>query len=328
MRSMKNLLSYIIGTVIAIQALTPPFEFSIHFTNNPVQFIWTFLFCGMLGILFIFTRANAALKFLIPYLFINSFFSRAPHLSMTTFIWIIIGAYFYLLCLRNTNWQPVFNILACVFVMEIFLLIMKTIHHDVLLNFSKESYECFGSIGNPMQFKSTLIIISAFLLQNMPTAKKRIVWLYTAFGAFAVWYFFISNASMYFNYARGAVWAKTIGLAMQHPIIGWGIGTFKAVFPAFARGSFQMEGIWLNAHNEFLEAWMEIGIIGIIPFLIYAINFLRPRGIARFGVIMVFISMCVYFPLHQPYTALLLVAMAAFYEQQAKEQLWPIPKSA
>lgn len=342
---MKKLIPFIIGAILTIQAITPPLEFSIHFTNSPIQFVWTFLFFGILALYFIFTKANIYLRILIPYLFINCFFSRAPHLSMTAFIWVMLGAYFYLLCLHNKDWQPVFKILCCVFVLEAFLFLLKSCHKEVLLNFGKEATSCFGSVGNNMQFKSLLIILLAFLLQNMKSLKKYIVWLYGAIGSFGIYCFLFRNVWKDFLYARGAVWRETFNLSMRHPIIGWGIGTYKAVFPALARGKlesdrgkFEFEGVWENAHNELGEAFMEIGSIGIIPLLLYVLYLFEIkfkvskgrikitrgcRGLSLLSSLMVMFTMCFYFPMHQPHTSLLLVAFAAYRERQIREKiLW------
>lgn len=191
-----------------------------------------------------------------------------------------------------------------------------------------------------MQFKTLLIVLLAFLIQNMQSLKKRIVWIYVAIASFGIWYFAFRNTWSYFCYARGAVWLKTLELALKHPITGWGIGTYKWIFPTLARGAFEFEGIWENAHNEFLEAFSEIGFVGMIPLVLY-IGYLLEikihrksrwqlritkecKGLALLGSLMVFFTLCFYFPMHQPHTSLLLVAFVAYRERQIREKiLWP-----
>ena len=322
---MKKLIPFIIGFILAIQALTPPFEFSIQFTHSPVQFVWVFLFFGLLAICFIFTKAHRYLKFLIPYLFVNSFFSHTPHLSMTAFIWVVAGAYFYLLCLECENWQPVFKILCGLFVLEAFLFFLKAFNNDVLLNFGQETDACVGSVGNPMQFKALLILLLAFLIQDMKSFKKYIKWVYIIFVPFSICLMLSKNFWYHFVYSRVSVWIETIKLAWQHPIIGWGLGTYKAIFNALVRGCFEAEGVWENAHNEPIEAFMEIGLIGIIPLILFAIYLLKGcRGLALLGSLMMMFTLCVYFPAHQPHTSLLLVAFVAYRERQIREKMqWP-----
>lgn len=337
---MKKLIPFIIGFIVAFQAITPPLELSVNFTNSPIHFIWTFLLFGLLAIYFIFTSANICLKILIPYLFVNSFLSRAPHLSMTAFIWVMIGAYFYLLCLKNEDWQPVFKILCCVFVLEAFLFLLKACNKETLLNFGKEYTSCFGSVGNSMQFKSLLIVLLAFIIQNMKSLKKYIAWVYVALTSFGIYYFLFRTVWLDFLQARVAVWFKTIELALEHPIIGWGVGTYEWVFPALARGIFEREGVWLNAHNEPTEAFLELGSIGSIPLLLYVLYLLEIKihrkgkwgiritkgcnGLALLGMLLVMFTLCFYFPMRQPHTSLLLVAFAAYREQRIREKiLWP-----
>ena len=334
---MKKLTPFIIGFILAIQAITPPFEFSIKFINNPIHFVWTFLFFGILAFYFVFTKANKFLKFIIPYLFVNSFFSHAPHLSMVAFVWVMGGAYFYLLCLHNKDWQFVFNIISCVFVLQAFLFFLQKCNNEVLLNFKKEATVCAGSVGNYMQFKALLILLFAFLIQETKSFKKYLVHIYVIFVSLGICCLLFTKTWYYFLYARGAVWLETIKLAFHHPIIGWGLGTYKSIFNALVRGSFEVEGVWKNAHNEPVEAFMEIGFIGIIPSILYILYLLEIKihrksmrrfritkeckGMELLGCLMVMFILCVYFPAHQPHTSLLLVAFAAYREQKIKEKI-------
>ena len=119
---MKKIIPYIAGLIVAVQAFTPPFEFSIRFINNPVSFLWIFLLCSFLAFYFIFTKANIWLKILIPYLLINTFISGAPHLSMTSFIWVIVCAYFYLFCLEIEDWDVLVKFASAILLTELILI--------------------------------------------------------------------------------------------------------------------------------------------------------------------------------------------------------------
>jgi len=241
---------------------------------------------------------------------------------MTAFIWVIAGAYFYLLCLENKDWKPVFKILSCVFVLEAFLFLLQACHNDVLLNFGKKATNCVGSVGNPMQLKALMILLLAFLIQEAKSFRKYIIWMYAAIISFGIYRLLFTRTWEYFLYARGAVWLETLKLSRQHPIIGWGLGTYKSIFHALAHGHFTIEGIWQNAHNEPIEALFEIGLIGIIPLILYAIYLLKGcRGMALIASILVMFVLCVYFPAHAPHTSLLLVAFVAYREQKIKERI-------
>ena len=70
---------------------------------------------------------------------------------------------------------------------------------------------------------------------------------------------------------RVAIWKFTAMMIKDHPILGSGVGTFKyntldyqAEF--FSQGnnrSLYSYGLAFNAHNEYLEVWAELGIIGL-----------------------------------------------------------------
>jgi O-antigen ligase/Tfp pilus assembly protein PilF len=82
---------------------------------------------------------------------------------------------------------------------------------------------------------------------------------------------------------RIATWKFTVMMIKDHPLIGSGIGTFKyntlryqAEF--FAQGenrSLYPHGFADKAHNEYLQLWAELGIIGLGIFIWLIISYLR-----------------------------------------------------
>ena len=80
---------------------------------------------------------------------------------------------------------------------------------------------------------------------------------------------------------RMAIWKFTIMMITDHPLLGSGIGTFKyntlryqAEF--FSQGdnrSLYPYGIAFHAHNEYLQLWAELGIIGLGIFLWMVIGY-------------------------------------------------------
>lgn len=89
---------------------------------------------------------------------------------------------------------------------------------------------------------------------------------------------------------RISIWKFTALMIKDHPIIGSGIGTFKynslkyqAIF--FDQGqnrSLYVHGFATKAHNEYLQLWAELGIIGLgifiwlfISFFSYGLRFLK-----------------------------------------------------
>ena len=125
---------------------------------------------------------------------------------------------------------------------------------------------------------------------------------------------------------RMATWKFTIMMIKDHPLLGSGIGTFKynslryqAEF--FSQGdnrSLYPYGIANNTHNEYLQLWAELGIIGlgiflwiVIGYFYYGLKFLKKtkdnykRGMIiglMAAVMAVLVDGIFGFPLHLPAT--------------------------
>ena len=128
---------------------------------------------------------------------------------------------------------------------------------------------------------------------------------------------------------RIATWKYTVLMIKDHPLLGSGIGTFKyntlkyqAEF--FAQGenrSLYPHGFADKAHNEYLQLWAEIGIVGlgifiwlIISYFSYGLKILRKiKDEYRQGIIIglmgavvaVLVDGIFGFPLHLPATIVL-----------------------
>lgn len=63
--------------------------------------------------------------------------------------------------------------------------------------------------------------------------------------------------------------------------LGSGVGTFVAAYPSFERPQDTIANVYANrAHNDWLEAWLESGIVGIVLIAAFLIWFvLRSRRI-------------------------------------------------
>ncbi|MCS6546275.1 O-antigen ligase family protein [Curtobacterium flaccumfaciens pv. flaccumfaciens] len=72
---------------------------------------------------------------------------------------------------------------------------------------------------------------------------------------------------------RGEIWAKVLGLIDQHPVGGWGwIGYWWPGIPTLADLA-QRKGVtYLQAHDAYLDVWMQTGIIGLVLFAIYVVT--------------------------------------------------------
>lgn len=70
---------------------------------------------------------------------------------------------------------------------------------------------------------------------------------------------------------RWEIWANTLQIIKNFPLLGSGLGTFAQVFPAYR--SFHIEGLVTHAENDFLQLASETGLVGM-GLLIIAFSFL------------------------------------------------------
>jgi hypothetical protein len=75
---------------------------------------------------------------------------------------------------------------------------------------------------------------------------------------------------------RGNIWAKVWGLAEQHPVVGWGwIGYWWPSSRPLGDLYSQHGVTYLQAHDAYLDIWMQLGIIGLVIFGIYVLTTLQ-----------------------------------------------------
>ncbi|MBU4117495.1 MAG: O-antigen ligase family protein, partial [Proteobacteria bacterium] len=79
-----------------------------------------------------------------------------------------------------------------------------------------------------------------------------------------------SIASIQGNHARFAIWADTISLIKEHPILGVGLGNLKVHFPSVQKESLFLYTQYLkDAHNDYLQIWAELGLVGLSLFIFF-----------------------------------------------------------
>lgn len=61
------------------------------------------------------------------------------------------------------------------------------------------------------------------------------------------------------------IWSDSLVLLKQHPIMGHGIGTFWMLFPMVRDPV--ITPFYFFVHNDYLQMWIELGIIGLLIFL-------------------------------------------------------------
>ncbi len=63
---------------------------------------------------------------------------------------------------------------------------------------------------------------------------------------------------------RDVLWRGAAMLYADHPLVGFGPRTFREIFPLMSELSDKGAGSW---HNDFLQVYMESGLVGLVPLL-------------------------------------------------------------
>jgi exopolysaccharide production protein ExoQ len=73
---------------------------------------------------------------------------------------------------------------------------------------------------------------------------------------------------------RTGIWHEVIVLAGQRPVVGWGwISYWVPGLAPFARPQFRIGGIqYLQAHDAWLDLWLQLGIVGVVVFAAFALS--------------------------------------------------------
>jgi O-antigen ligase len=73
---------------------------------------------------------------------------------------------------------------------------------------------------------------------------------------------------------RTGIWAEVITIASQRPVIGWGwISYWVPGLAPFDKPEFRIGGIqYLQAHDAWLDLWLQLGIVGVVVFAAFAIS--------------------------------------------------------
>jgi O-antigen ligase len=75
---------------------------------------------------------------------------------------------------------------------------------------------------------------------------------------------------------RGEIWQRVLGLVDQHPVVGWGwIGYWWPDIPTLADLAHRKGVTYLQAHDAYLDVWMQTGIIGLLLFALYVVTTLN-----------------------------------------------------
>jgi exopolysaccharide production protein ExoQ len=69
------------------------------------------------------------------------------------------------------------------------------------------------------------------------------------------------------------IWQKVIGLAQERPVVGWGWVSYWAPWVSPFHDLAERNGVvYLQAHNAWLDVWMQLGIIGLVVFALLIVS--------------------------------------------------------
>lgn len=336
-----------------VLALIPPIEFYISNPSSDKWFMLVLL-AGFFGFYTLFIKTNWIVRFFALGCFFNCFFSVAPFISFTSYISIVACCYFYILCTRIEDWTVIFKALQCLLVLNVFLIVMQFFGMDQLLNFGLgHDFRCFGVVGQHMQMGSFAVVICAFLIcfnmmnfvvpfavaffcnsswtlaavsagmftcLQMYFEDKRIARLFGIMCLVAVAIFgtvthkFAANTSTKIESGRAAVWKRSIELANQRPITGWGVGTYKVTFYPLS-GLSQIP--YKTAHNWIIQLIFEIGypmtLIVIVALGGFVWRLWRSQHVlCTAGLVMILTDMLVHFPDRMIQCVLIIICFLAY----------------
>lgn len=328
---MKKWAPYIASVFMGILAVSPPVYLRVPMVDHK-GVVWLWLIAGAFGIYTLFIKTNLFVKLFAAYLFLCSILSTGPYISLTGNMTAVAFVYFFILSTQIEDWRPVRSMLKTVLILNLLFVVLQQLGKDSVCNWSLgKSITCWGTVGNAMQFKSVMIIAFAALI-GIDRLSPYIIT--GAAGALVIVfkYYLIVQRWNWFLYARGPVLIDTIKIWTKHPIVGWGPGLFKSVFPAIAEGGFQMEGTWRMAHNCWAQLLFETGIIGFLLmaglFVWLGIRLARIDKRAFLGLGIIAFDMMVHFPTRQIQCTPIMVLYLAYCDQLIRRKLWrPQPKA-
>lgn len=359
---MKNWQSYIVALILLGFSSLPFIH--IQITAPGEWFPWLFFIAGTLGIGTIFVKTSNFVKIISILMLVNTFLSAVPLLSFLAYIQFILCVYFFILCQKVEDYTPIFKTLQAFLLFNLFMVFMQTIGRDKLLNFDNDIY--FGTVGQHMQFGSFSVIIAAALLlgsqriymlfpyivsvfcnatggfisavcgntlliEGVHGKKKAHIIFICLFLCFLAWIIIGGKFTRSINLEAGrvGVWFNSLKMALEHVFFGWGIGTYKALFPALGG----IKGIpWKTAHNCWVQMFFECGIIifsvilTYFSYLIVSLKKMTKRNVSRetsynclAALTMVGVNMIFHFPTRQIQCVLLIVFILAYVDKVVRD---------
>ena len=238
------------------------FTYSIKQSDNRA-----YLQLGILCItlIFAFIGIGQALGFLYHYPgYIGSLFpTNNSFAAMLNIIALSVIAYFILEEKMNNRLSKLLGIILFILFFTMFLTGGRGAMISLLLGLVIISVSSWRYIDKSSLLKIIIIVTLAFLLSNIQTDNVFVNELTELNEG-------ISTPSIL---ARALSWQSAWQIIKTAPVIGAGIGTYYIVSPPFKHIDDQDPGYF--AHNEYIQFWLETGIVGLSLMIIIMIAIFR-----------------------------------------------------
>lgn len=363
----------ILAVLITLFAVIPTSVITLYVTSNTDWWTYCVLLFGVIVFSLFYSHAWLSVKSLLVFIFLSCFASSAPYISFTVFMVLVGCSIFYLQCLKIKDLKPILTATRSIFYLTITLVCMQQFGIDKLLNFGRDIPTYISSLGNPMMagtfivclgsilliesklyfipllllgyiFKSTGCLLSVavgglILVMYKIRAKRAKIAIFALFLAVSVT-FMVKNGDFYqFAFQdRWPAWRKTIQLSNKHPLLGYGIGTYRVIAPALmtlkdaggTTNEWEYLGThgnilaWRQAHNFYLQILFEVGYIGLalvmllIGLTVYRL--IKSKDVTLIAGAGILISnMAIHFPDRMVQTVLLLILFMALCHKRGEE---------
>jgi O-antigen ligase len=123
-----------------------------------------------------------------------------------------------------------------------------------------------------------LVLLAALAMRRVPTERRTPRYLIGLAGAVVLALVVFAARTPLLHLlgkssdltGRGLIWARVWGLVEQHPVIGWGwIGYWWPAVSPLNHLVVRKGVVYLQAHDAYLDVWMQLGVVGLIVFVLY-----------------------------------------------------------
>lgn len=332
-----------------VLACIPPIDFAV--TTPGEYFPWLIVLAIFIGLYLFWLPVGWFIRMVSLLSLFNCFLSSAPLASFISYVWVVAVCYFWAACMYMNQTGSVIGMLRCLLLVNTIFFGMQMLGQDTLLNFHEQI--CFGVVGQHMQSASFSVVLASTLMIGGPLIlifpavvsifcnsagafistlagllvvvidRRRLpaflLLLVLGISIFVAWLVITGKLqqNMSMGSGRWGCWVKSFELANQKWLTGWGIGTYKILFPVLGN---MVAFPWKTAHNCWIQMYFETGVIGISMMVgcfgsctVQLLKLCRRaahRQQAQWclsGLVMIMVNMCFHFPTRMIQSVLLIV---------------------